>query len=618
MTSINRFIQFNNETVDTRLLSRMEQLARALSYAPYLRVTTRKLWEFRPSEGSVSMSVFWRHRPKEVEQLGYLSDIYLMSAGFWRYFHLPAWRNFQTLHTTLPELANQLLLLAEEFRLSEQVVAERPGTQKAFQLRERIVSGFHGDQLKQNSQKGFWADAFINAAYLKLRGKDVPVTDDLDGLFLMWTELYSAQSTADSARVVAKLLPRLEYLLETDALHTYYTFGEAADKMPPTRYHEGIEADQAEPEDEIDTIEEWFQTWHRETQLDDAAALEYELERGDSKLADGGREDEGTGEVEQTGTGDSKGEHREDNDAEERRKDDRKPKKAYGRFGSANDGVVYYESRIDPLALDRQQLLQWRNEQAPYVRALLKEMQKRMRQREESIRTNLHAGRLSKKLLPLVIDERPKPFYRKTAPSKQLDAVFTLLIDGSASMVDKLDETKQAVLLFHDVLRALGVPHEIALFYEDAYEAGDNMQPNYFEWLHKFSDGTADHAEQIMSLDAHEDNRDGFAIRWMADRVRLRPEKHRFMLVFSDGEPSAYNYADNGVVDTAQAVAETEKMGIEVMHLFLSGEATSEEQAAFYRMLYGNKSVSADSLEQFVDQTMRLLKRTLHLVIQAS
>src|SRR5690606_16497876 len=103
-------------------------------------------------------------------------------------------------------------------------------------------------------------------------------------------------------------------------------------------------------------------------QLDDAAALEYELERGDSKLADGGREDEGTGEVEQTGTGDSKGEHREDNDAEERRKDDRKPKKAYGRFGSANDGVVYYESRIDPLALDRQQLLQWRNEQAPYVR----------------------------------------------------------------------------------------------------------------------------------------------------------------------------------------------------------------------------------------------------------
>ncbi|WP_211654260.1 vWA domain-containing protein [Planococcus alpniumensis] len=617
MTSINRFIQFNNETVDTRLLNRMEQLSRALSSAPYLRLTTRKLWEFRPSEGAVSMSVFWRHRPKEVEQAGYLSDIYLVSAGFWRHFSLRSWRNFEQAETRLPELATQLLLMAEEFRLSDRIVAERPGTKHAFEVREKIVSGFHSDQLEQNRKKGFWADAFLNAAYLKLRGKDVSLSDELDPLFMAWTEIFSSDATGDSARTIQKILPQLEYLLSSDALHTYYTFGEPAEKTPPPRYHEGIEAEQSEEEEEIDTIEEWFQSWHRETELNDAAALEYELERGDSKLADGGREEEGAGEVEQTGTGESQGEHREDNLPDEQRKDEKKPKKANGRFGSANDGVVYYESRIDTLPVDRQQLQRWRSEQAPFVRALLKEMQKRMQQRIESERTNLHAGRLSKNLLPLVTDERPKPFYRKTAPSKQLDAVFSLMIDGSASMVDKLDETKQSVLLFHDVLRALKIPHEIAVFYEDAYEAGDAQQPNYFEWLHKFTDGSADHAAEILSLDAHEDNRDGFAIRWMADRLKQRPEKHRFMLVFSDGEPSAYNYADNGIIDTAQAVSETEKMGIEVMHLFLSGESTSEEQAAFYRMLYGNKSVSADSLEQFVEQTLRLLKRTLHLVVQA-
>ncbi len=618
MTSINRFIQFNNETVDTRLLNRMEQLARALSSAPYLRLTTRKLWEFRPSEGAVSMSVFWRHRPKEIERAGYLSDIYLVSAGFWRHFHLGSWRRFQQAETSLPELAEQLLLMAEEFRLSDRIVAERPGTKHAFEVREQIVSGFHSDQLEQNRKKGFWADAFLNAAYLKLRGQEVSLSDELDPLFLIWTELFSADSTEDSVRTIHKVLPQLEYLLGADALHTYYTFGEPADKTPPTRYHEGIEADQSEEEEEIDTIEEWFQSWHRETELNDAAALEYELERGDSKLADGGREDEGAGEVEQTGSGESQGEHREDNLADEQRKDEKKPKKANGRFGSANDGVIYYESRIEALPLDRQQLQRWRSQQAPFVRALLKEMQKRMQQRVESERTNLHAGRLSKNLLPLVTDERPKPFYRKTAPSKQLDAVFSLMIDGSASMIDKLDETKQAVLLFHDVLRALKIPHEMAVFYEDAYEAGDAQQPNYFEWLHKFTDGSSDHAAEILSLDAHEDNRDGFAIRWMADRLKVRPEKHRFMLVFSDGEPSAYNYADNGIIDTSQAVSETEKMGIEVMHLFLSGESTSEEQAAFYRMLYGNKSVSADSLEQFVEQTLRLLKRTLHLVVQSS
>src|SRR5690606_374264 len=136
-------------------------------------------------------------------------------------------------------------------------------------------------------------------------------------------------------------------------------------------------------------------------------------------------------------------------------------------------------------------------------------------------------------------------------------------------------------------------------------------------WMHKFEDGVRDHAQEIVSFEAHEDNRDGFAIRWMTDRIKTRSEKHRFLLVFSDREPSAYNYDENGVVDSANAVSEANKSGIELLHLFLSSEPITEEQAAFYRMLYGNKSVSADSLENFVDQTLRLLKRTLHLVIQS-
>ena len=65
-------------------------------------------------------------------------------------------------------------------------------------------------------------------------------------------------------------------------------------------------------------------------------------------------------------------------------------------------------------------------------------------------------------------------------------------MDGSASMQDKLDETKKAVLLFHDVLRQLKISHEIVLHYEDAFEASETMQPNTFEWIHKLEDGAKD------------------------------------------------------------------------------------------------------------------------------
>ncbi|WP_203332860.1 vWA domain-containing protein [Planococcus beigongshangi] len=614
MASVNRFIQFNNETIDTKMLYGMERLAGALADAPYLKVTTRKLIELRPAESAISVSVFWRHREKKLERLGYLSDIYLLSAGFWRNFSLPAWKRFTAVQSPLSSLLEQLLLCAEEFRMSEMIVKERPGTAAAFSARERVYTEYHRDQYDQNMKKGFLADAFLNSAYLSLRGIEKWADNDWEALLQLWKNLFDAQSTADSAAVVERMSGRLEYLLNEDMIHTYYTFGEAAEKMPPFHYHEGIEADKAEQPEEIETIEEWFQTWHRENDRTDTPAMEFELERGDSQLATGGREEAGADEVQQTGRGDSDGEHIEDNEAEDRDMDSG-PKRAAGKFGRANEQVVFYEQRLAASGDHSRRIADWRRKQSPFVRALLKELKKRITQRHQDYRTNLNAGRLSKNLLPLALEERPKPFYRKSAPSKELDAVFCLLIDGSASMVDKLDETKQAVLLFHDVLRALGIPHEIVLYYEDAYEASDRVQPNYFEWMHKFEDGRRDHAQEIASFEAHEDNRDGFAIRWMTERVKRRNEKHRFLLVFSDGEPSAYNYAENGVVDTANAVAEAKKEGVELLHLFLSSEAITEEQAAFYRMMYGNKSVSADSLEQFVDQTLRLLKRTLHLVI---
>lgn len=616
MASVNRFIQFNNETLDTKMLHQMELLAGALADAPYLKVTTRKLIELRPSESAVSISVFWKHRPKHIERNGYKSDIYLLGAGYWRHFNVKDWRRFTSKKSTLPELKEQLLLCAEEFRLTEKIVKERPGTAEAFAIREKVYKEYHKDQFQQNQKKGFLADAFVNAAYLRLRGEEHILLDALEPLFYTWSQLYDARFTKDSIRIVEQMMARLEYQLDADTIHTYYTFGESAEKVAPFHYHEGIETEQAESEEDIETIEEWFQSWHRETDLSEAPAMEFELERGDSQYAEGGREEEGNGEVQQTARGNSKGEHLEDNEEKDRQMD-KAPKPAYGKFSAANDQVVYSESRIQVQPGLQPLIDTWRKKQAPYVRALLKELKKRMTQRQESVRQNLNAGRLSKNLMPLVIEERPKPFYRKTAPSKELDAVFCLLIDGSASMIDKLDETKQAVLLFHDVLRGLNVPHEIVLFYEDAYEASDASQPNYFEWLHKLEDGNRDHAQEIVSLEAHEDNRDGFAIRWMTKRVKKRVEKHRFLLVFSDGEPSAYNYAENGIVDTANAVAEAKKQGIEVLHLFLSSDTISDEQAAFYRMMYGNKSVSADSLDEFVEQTLRLLKRTLHLVIQS-
>src|SRR5690606_33400494 len=166
------------------------------------------------------------------------------------------------------------------------------------------------------------------------------------------------------------------------------TFGDAADKAPPFHYHEGIETEKPDEQEEIETIEEWFNSWHRETELTDSPAMEFELEKGDSQLATGGREEAGADEVQQTGKGDSSGEHLEDNDEDDKDMESG-PKRSGGKFGRANEQVVYHEQRL--LAhIDHSRLIaDWRRQQAPYVRSLLKELKKRITQRHQDYRTNL-------------------------------------------------------------------------------------------------------------------------------------------------------------------------------------------------------------------------------------
>ena len=74
------------------------------------------------------------------------------------------------------------------------------------------------------------------------------------------------------------------------------------------------------------------------------------------------------------------------------------------------------------------------------------------------------------------IDDQYKLFYKKQDLSKTFDATFTLLIDASASMFDKMEETIKGVVLFHETLKALNVKHEILAFNEDAFDSDDRKR----------------------------------------------------------------------------------------------------------------------------------------------
>ena len=150
----------------------------------------------------------------------------------------------------------------------------------------------------------------------------------------------------------------------------------------------------------------------------------------------------------------------------------------------------------------------------PFKRKLSSTIEKTLENKKNAPRRDLAFGRLSKKLLPLVLDENPRVFYKKNQESKEIDAVFTLLVDCSASMHNKMDETKRGIVLFHEVLKKLKIPHSIVGFWEDANDVKEGYQPNYFHVIHSHSDSLYQNAgAKIMQLEPEEDNRDGYSIR---------------------------------------------------------------------------------------------------------
>ncbi|WP_144509728.1 nitric oxide reductase activation protein NorD [Bacillus sp. FJAT-22090] len=627
MASVNRFIQFNNETIDARQLMHYENVARALIKNTMVRVNERKLIEFQLAEQTISISVFWRHRDEAIMHAGRLSDIYLLTEGFWKLFNVDEWVDYLK---EKPEkhikLLDQLLFCLEEFRIIEAIQKKRVGTIKIFNTRVQTYLTFHKQQLTVNSQKGFLADAFISYLYICLYEGTMNVKGP--EIFQLANSIiqkaYDSSDTKDSINVVYQLYYFLQEHVNEDALHEYYAILSASNlSLKDNPYHKGVKESVVGEEGKKETIEEVFRSWHRENEQEDGLHLQYELEHGrDGKAEQNIASEEGREghEITEIGQGQSIGNSQENLLTEYNNEKFTGMKKAGKMFGKEHLHVMYEEKRLDGVSnhQNKIQLQSYRQEQAPFVKAFVEEIKKRMEQKKVDKRVNLSKGRLSSDLTTLWTEERPKPFYKKNAPSAQLNAVFGLLVDGSASMQDKLDETKKAVLLFHDVLRRLKIDHEIVLYYEDAFEASETSQPNTFEWIHKLEDGEKDNGMNILSIEAHEDNRDGFAVRWMGKRLEKRKEAHKFLLIFSDGEPSAFGYAQNGIMDTAEAVVELERKDISILHLFLNDMEATEEQLDLFRLIFGKKTAVASSLEKFSDETLRLLRKMLHHVVKST
>ncbi|GGK04359.1 hypothetical protein GCM10007063_28390 [Lentibacillus kapialis] len=632
--------RFREHDVDTQLYLQLQDLTGVLSGMPELKFDYAYGSAIDNEHYKITASANWGIGNAKAREAGLKTDILLRTVGTLHHSDIPAMQRFikDISESELPKFAGQLFTLFENIRLEEIVKKDRPGTATLFDIRRDYLIRFFTQQLEANVTRSLALDELYCLIYLLTQANtpdpSFPSANDrqvkkLKTVKPLIFQLFESGDTNDIARITQQILLRLESDY-TDMMHEYlifpianlssYTEQNAFDELTRTDplANESLEEDVSEEDSE--TFEQQFSTWHGENENADRKQnfMQFELEQGtrSSLMGEGAREteegDQATASI-QGSSGKSDQNNYSDMEAMEKRQDPQNSEATSRAYGRENQYAVRVIKQAEmPTDKEEERYRHYAEEIAPYQRRLSKTIEKVLEHKRQTPRGNLTSGRLSKKLVSAATEEFPRLFYKKDEESKEMDAAFTLLVDCSASMLNKMEETKKGIVLFHEVLKDLNIPHAIIGFWEEATAVKHHYQPNYFHNIHSFHDSLyQNHGANIMQLEAQEDNRDGFSIRTAAEELEARSEKNRFLLVFSDGEPAASNYNENGIVDTSLAVSETRKKGMDVIGMFLAEGDISEQEDDLMRNIYGKERIMIPSVADLPEHFAPLLKRLL-------
>ena len=622
-----RFIKFNDEQLDAKQVMMLQDLARLLLKNEQTQVKIQKFPFYNPFSNTLITSWFWSHRPHHIEQAGLKTDVLLAAYG---YQHMDIDIVNHVLHNDdfhHTKFFHQLFKLLEDVRILELIRKERPSTAKYIDLRLDTRLAFTDSQINVYKTKTVFTDLlFLNLerAFLSQNFYDVPsihptFDDVLVNMYQYLPNIFQNKTSEDNMYLAERIMYQIDDLLKEDMLNEYYYL--------PQKLYEDIQAttfddlkrtdasntdgnDKHQSEEDVETAE--AETKAADSETKGGAYLEMELHEGENSevIADNdtAREGDSTDDMTDMMTKKGKGSQ---NTLDHDEGGFIGQNQAFALEGiNKNVKVEWKVPNIQPQhILDYQHS---KNDVQFEIKDLIQIIKKTIDREHQDERHNLTKGRLQKDLINWFIDDQYKLFYKKQDLSKTFDATFTLLVDASASMHDKMDETIKGVVLFHETLKSLNIKHEILAFNEDAFEADDREQQNIIDEIINYNYSIFEkEGPRIMSLEPQDDNRDGVAIRIASERLLQRSHQQRFLIVFSDGEPSAFNYSQDGIIDTYEAVETARKFGIEVFNVFLSQEAITEDIEQTIHNIYGQFSIFVEGVEHLPSLLSPLLKKLL-------
>lgn len=228
------------------------------------------------------------------------------------------------------------------------------------------------------------------------------------------------------------------------------------------------------------------------------------------------------------------------------------------------------------------------------VRRMVKQFQKILeKSRKTQKMSNLYVGR--KLECGSVIRRDGKCFSKRKLPSHKQKLSVALLVDSSGSMYhdDRIEYSKIAALLLYEFCDKLNIP--VGVFGHHTLGGVIRLSS-----LAEFDKVDNNDRYRIMSLEAGGGNQDGYAIRYVAERLLADANAECMLLiVISDGLP---NGGDAGEEDIAGAVKYYSRKNITTI------SAAIGEDKENIQKIYRDNYLDISSLNDLPDALLKIVK----------
>jgi len=198
-----------------------------------------------------------------------------------------------------------------------------------------------------------------------------------------------------------------------------------------------------------------------------------------------------------------------------------------------------------------------------------------------------------------------KVFYKNNLPNK-IELAVGLLVDESGSMWgDRASYARAAALILYDFCDSLGIP--VTVYGHSTNWRDSQLNVELFSYAEFDSIDNLDRY-RIMDIQARGNNRDGAALRFVAEKLVRRPEESKLLILISDGQPADMGYSGSAAEEDLRGIKqEYTRKGITFVAAAIGDDKPSIER------IYGDSFMDITDLGQLPTKLTSVVKRHIRI-----